>query len=120
MVEALAISLRYRNSTLAPTGWFMHAWSRIQTEWRTCSPCIACANNRYQAVFPSPARPGNEASADRDLQTTPHPIHAFVHVRESLGTRTSAWLPHDLWGVRICTCTLRVMLAVTLRAHSRI
>ena len=29
MVKALAISLRSENSTFAPSGWFMHAWSHI-------------------------------------------------------------------------------------------
>ena len=31
MVKLLAISLRSRNSTFAPSGWFMHAWSYIYT-----------------------------------------------------------------------------------------
>ena len=31
MVKALAISLRSRNSTLAPSGWLMHAWSHTDT-----------------------------------------------------------------------------------------
>ena len=49
MVEALAISLRYGNSTFAPSGWFMHAWShtvaveefhyRRSGVNRTCSLC---------------------------------------------------------------------------------
>ena len=30
MVKALAISLHSGNSTFAPRGWFMHAWSHIQ------------------------------------------------------------------------------------------
>ena len=29
MVKALAISLHSGNSTFAPSGWFMHAWSHI-------------------------------------------------------------------------------------------
>ena len=29
MVKALAIFLRSANSTFAPSGWFMHAWSHI-------------------------------------------------------------------------------------------
>ena len=29
MVKASAISLRSENSTFAPSGWFMHAWSHI-------------------------------------------------------------------------------------------
>ena len=29
MVKVLAISLHSRNSTFAPSGWFMHAWSQI-------------------------------------------------------------------------------------------
>ena len=29
MVKALAISLRSENSTFAPSGWFMHAWSHF-------------------------------------------------------------------------------------------
>ena len=29
VIKALAISLRSGNSTFAPSGWFMHAWSHI-------------------------------------------------------------------------------------------
>ena len=29
MVKELAIFLRSANSTFAPSGWFMHAWSHI-------------------------------------------------------------------------------------------
>ena len=35
MVKALAISLCSGNSTFAPSGWFMHAWSHISA-MQTC------------------------------------------------------------------------------------